>query len=107
MWRKETNALDARNILQDTGVCENWLKHKPFHQADLGHRELRYRKGSPRQIETITVLPEARQKSIHGSMPFDGNAHICPCRLAASVQTMRAYPDVIDLTVYQGNFGTR
>ncbi|KIM52461.1 hypothetical protein SCLCIDRAFT_554747 [Scleroderma citrinum Foug A] len=71
MGRKETRALDARNILQDTG-------------ADVGHLELRYHNGTPRQIETITVLPEARKK------------------LAASVQRMRAYPDVTDLTVYQG-----
>ena len=73
-----------------------------FYQADLGHLELRYREGIPRQIKTITVLPEARKKSVHGSMSLDGNAHICLCRLAASVQRMRAYPDVTDLTVYQG-----
>ena len=30
MGRKETQALDARNILQDTGVRENWLKLNPL-----------------------------------------------------------------------------
>ena len=74
-----------------------------FYQVDVGHLELRCRKGAPRQIETITVLPEARKKSVHrGSMPLDECAHICLCRLSPSIQRMRAYPDGTDLMVYQG-----
>ena len=38
-------------MLADTEVCGNWLKYNPlfliFYQADLGHLELRYRKGTP------------------------------------------------------------
>ncbi|KAG6334673.1 hypothetical protein ID866_4422 [Astraeus odoratus] len=70
LWRAKVKDQIALEILQEG--------------ADNGHLELYYREGSLTEVETVVILPAARDK------------------LTGILRRMRGFPDLQERTVYQG-----